>query len=161
MEKTFKQTIEIFSGLTYGSVYDTSYIQHKQLNDFRFITLTDFVDKTRTYKYPILIVSPATTDTPYKVSTLNRSFNVGILDMIKPDQSNLIDVYSDTEQIMLDIINILRNNFSIYKINLVSVGDLEPTQGTEFEDDLAGWFCEFEFKVPYNNNYCATATPVK
>lgn len=74
-----------------------------------------------------------------------------VLDLVKKDESNRDEVWSDTEQIADDVIKILNNESDQY--SLVNEPQLDPV--TEFHSDwVTGWQCEILLETEFNSSYC-------
>ena len=123
---------------------------HKQINDFAYGELWEIEEKmNKEAKYPMLYVSPIQSTTQEQVK--ERSFHFMIFDMISKDKEDVVEVWSDTEQILDDIIKIFKNESENYEL----VGD--PTL-LPFKEDNADWATgyrtELTIRTDFNSNYC-------
>lgn len=99
--------------------------------------------------YPLLWLVPldvTTTD-----QTKQSRFLVLVLDLVKKDQTNRDEVWSDTQEVILDVIKILRNESDDYNL----VGDPITFPVAEQHGDwLNGWQSELTIETNLNSNYC-------
>lgn len=100
-------------------------------------------------KYYLLWVIPL--DSITTEQTKQRRFSLLMLGIVKKDESNRDEVWSDTEQCMDDVIKILRNESDDYEL----VGDPQLNPVTEQHGDwVTGWQTEVVIQTAFNSNYC-------
>ena len=99
--------------------------------------------------YPVLWVVPV--DSITLEQTQQRRFLILVLSRVQKDFSNRDEVWSDCEQILNDVIKILRNESDDY--NLTNEPVLTPV-AEEHADWLFGWQTEVVIETDFNSNYC-------
>jgi hypothetical protein len=141
---------------------------HKQLNSFGFGAVEDFQYWTEsrdkqdntTYNspiYPLLYVVP--NDVQQLIGYTNYTFDLIVADIIERDLSNQIDVLSDTEEILTDIISQFRlsvtqslgnfNNEYYLDENITETPFIE-----QYDDLLGGWTATISVMVKMALNRC-------
>jgi hypothetical protein len=123
---------------------------HKQIQDFEFGEVWEIEEKmNKEAKYPMLYVAPIQTLDNEQV--FERSFHVFVFDMLSKDKSNVVDAWSDTEQILYDVIKIFKNESANYEV--VGQSTLLP-----FKEDNSDWAIgyrtELVIRTDANSNYC-------
>lgn len=98
-------------------------------------------------KYPALWVMPV--DSQTRDSVKIRTFTLLVFAQVKKDKSNETEIISDTEQIIDDVLKIIRNESDDY--NLVNEPQMFPFK-EEFGDWCAGWRCDIQFETDFNLN---------
>jgi hypothetical protein len=104
-------------------------------------------------KYPCLCVVPIQSTTGEQMK--DRRFHVMIFDVPTKSKSNIIHVWSDTEQILDDIIKIFRRESRLYELTEEPV--LLPFE-EQHSDWVAGYRAELEVRTTFNSNYCDIPT---
>ena len=142
---TLKQLDELFSNIASA---------HKQINDYHFGFLWTIEEKmnakgANSCKYPLLVVVPMQGVTGTQVK--DRTFQVMVMDIPNKDKSNLIEVWSDTEQILDDVIKTFRYESTAYE--LVDEPILYPYD-EEHTDWVSGYRAELNIRTNFNSNYC-------
>lgn len=123
---TYNQSINLFRSIA-NSHYQIKSFGHGQLSEMEGEKEVDEV-------YPKLWVTPA--ETNIRENTTERTFDVLVFDLVHKDLSNRDDVLSDTEQILTDVIKIVKHNANEYTV----VGDTTAQPFEErFGDDVTGW----------------------
>ena len=138
----------------YKSLFSDIAAAHYQLNSYGFgeaWEIEQLMNKDITY--PCLFVAPISSTTTDQ--TNQRTFRLLVFDLVKRsdvDNSQCTEVWSDTEQIINDIIKIMDNENDVY--DLVG-GDpvLEPFK-EEFTDWVTGWKVDLVLESEFNSNYC-------
>lgn len=122
--------------------------KHFQINGFVYgdITEVESYDKLR---YPLLIVSPITSEVGGNVIT--HSYRLSISDLVKKDDGNQVEVWSDTQQILTDLVKIFR--FDSEQFELINDPILTPFK-EKWGDDVSGWQGDFEIEFDFNNTQC-------
>jgi hypothetical protein len=123
---------------------------HYNLNGFGFGRLFEVNGEIKpgiTYRCLWVVpISTVVTD-----QTVQRTFNVMVLDLVKKDKSNRDEVWSDCEQDLNDVIKILRNESDDYE--LIGEPELNPIDEAH-GDWLAGYGTTLTVQSDFNNNYC-------
>lgn len=123
---------------------------HYMLNDFEFGELWEIEEKmNKNAKYPMLFVSPISSVTGEQVK--ERTFQVLVMDLVKKDGTETVDAWSDTEQILDDVIKIVRRESDSYE--LVGEPTLFPFK-EEYSDWCTGYRAELVIRTDFNSNYC-------
>lgn len=133
-----------------NTLFNNIAVAHYQINDYVYSELgmlEEELDKNT--KYPCLVAIPMQSATGEQVKV--RRFMLMVLDIPKKDKSNIINLWSDTEQILDDIIKIFRNESKSY--SLVEEPTLVPFS-EEHSDWVAGYRTEIAIETQFNNNYC-------
>jgi len=162
---TDQHTYDSISYKTYINVVDTLCCigyKHAFVNQVDFGDLWE-IDLTKNDLWPFFYVQPkgvSTDDT-----NLRYSFQFVIMDLVEPDNSNELQVMSDTLQILQDIISLFRNG------NITKTDDqgrpvfYTDTQFTfspfteRFDNSVTGWVTDFDVIV--DNPYPACNVPLK
>lgn len=123
---------------------------HDQLKYFGFGDLWQM--STSDISYGLMWVTPAISNNDGR--QMNVILQIGILDRLLEDNSNLRDVLSDTLLIANDVIAWFQDDEEQYGYVANETGiSLEPFV-QKFDDNVAGWFFELEFQVPNKLNTC-------
>ena len=169
---TFTGTpIQHLNGINHKTFHDDFRMladYHKQLNSFGFGAVEDFQYWTEsrdkqdntTYNapiYPLLYVVP--NDVQQLIGYTNYTFDLIVADIIERDLSNQIDVISDTEEILTDIISQFRlsvtqslgnfNNEYYLNENITESPFIE-----QYDDLLGGWTATISVMVKMALNRC-------
>ena len=166
--------IQHLAGINFKTFHDDFRMladHHKQLNSFGFGSVDDFTywtesrDKEENTSfnapiYPLMYVVPGEVEQNF--GDMVYSFTIIVADIIERDLVNQIDVLSDTNQIMDDIIGQFRlsvtnslgnfNNEYYLDTPTVCVPFLE-----KYDDLLGGWTAEFKIQVMTPLNRCDAA----
>jgi hypothetical protein len=121
---------------------------HKEINDFGFGEIWEIEEKTnKNIKYPIMFVTPVQTEHQENVN--DRTFTVLIFDMVRKDYDNQVNAWSSTEQILEDVIEILRKESDEYEV----VGNpiLIP-----FKEDFSDWATGYRADIVLRTNKTVT-----
>lgn len=138
---TYNNTIQLFDNIATA---------HKQINTFGTGELWEVNGIIKPeLKGFILWVAPV--NTTITDQTTIRTFTVLVMNIVKKDKSDEQEVLSDSEQILIDIIKIFRNEDEAYEL----VGDptLFPFK-EDFGDWLTGYRTDLVIQTDFNNNYC-------
>jgi len=171
---TFTGTPIYHAGINFKSIIDDFRLlsnYHKQINSFGFGDITEFgyltdsrdkesnPDNQAPY-YPLMFVVPNTAT--QELQYMTYEFNVIVADIIERDLDNMIDVLSDTNQILDDIISQFRlsvtnslGNFNrdYYLDDAVTcIPFIEA-----YQDLLAGWSGTFRIKIMTPLDRCDAA----
>jgi len=129
---------------------------HRQINSFGFGEIQDYATSGTT-NYPAMWVdigdcSIGGNEDEQSLYT-QQSYTVWIIDRLQKGKGNLEDVFSDTQQIVLDVIAQL--NKSGYEF-VVDIGNqLTPIFDKFHDDELAGFSFNLVIKQNYDRDRCA------
>ena len=123
--------------------------QHRQINNFTVGTIEDFATSGTT-NYPAWWVSYQ--NNGFEDRRENFSFSFWVVDRVKKDRSNLIEVHSDMKQIAMDIIAQL--NDSAYKWSIDSNISLSAIYEPFHEDEIAGWTFDVTISQAFTKDVC-------
>jgi surface protein len=150
MEISINQIIDLFKFVAEG---------HYAINTFGYGDNWEMPEKQRgelRRNYPIMWVAPLT----HRVQgvQLHRRFRVFLADLVRRGEENELDVESDTERWLLDVIAVLRNTHPLpVKVEIVT-DNIEITPFTESTgDNLTGHYADIELKSHYRFNKCEAA----
>lgn len=121
---------------------------HYQIKDFGFGDLWE-IEGTNSNLYPRLWVVPQ--DSNILGNVVQRSFKFIVMDLVDKGEEIENEVLSDTEQILVDIIKILKNES--FKYNVINDPQLVPFT-EQHGDDVSGWAADIIIETDYNNAYC-------
>lgn len=146
--------------LTYNNLatmYENISIAHKQINSFGIGTVEEYEEQAEAkHRYPYLWVEPISNTV--KQNTAEYKFQLLVFDLERNDQRIEVEVLSDCNQIMIDIIKILR--FKQNKVlQLMNEPELFPFTA-RFGDIVAGWRTEVIIEVALNYNLGICDIPV-
>lgn len=138
---TINNVIDLFEGIKND---------HEQLEGFGFGNLFEINGQIKPgLKYNLLWLVPLESVTTQQ--TKDRRFLLLCLGKVNKNKDNRNDVWSDTEQIMDDVVKILRNESNDYEL----VGDTIYTPiDEEHADWVTGWQTEIILRTDFNSNYC-------
>jgi hypothetical protein len=150
---------------TFNNVIDTLCcigFKHAFVNQVGYGDIWE-IDIEKNVLYPYFHVVPTTVSTD--VTNLQYNFQLIIMDLVEPDESNEQQVQSDTLQILLDIISLFRNG-NITKVDeaerpvYYSEGEYTLQPFTErFDNAVTGWMVDFTVMV--DNPFPACNVPLK
>jgi len=123
--------------------------QHRQINNFTVGTIEDFATSGTT-NYPAWWVSYQ--NNGFEDRRENFSFSFWVVDRVKKDRSNLIEIHSDMKQIAMDIIAQL--NDSAYKWSIDSNITLSAIYEPFHEDEIAGWTFDVTISQAFTKDVC-------
>ena len=129
---------------------------HRQINSFGFGEIQDYATSGTT-NYPAMWVdigdcSIGGNEDEQSLYT-QQSYTIWIIDRLQKGKGNLEDVFSDTQQIVLDVIAQL--NKSGYEF-VVDIGNqLTPIFDKFHDDELAGFSFNLVIKQNYDRDRCA------
>lgn len=82
------------------------------------------------------------------------TYTVMVMDLVNKDNSNLQEVISDTQQMMLDIIAYLQSP-EFDELFFVDISATMKNFIDNLGDEVAGWSMDLIFRVPYLADRCA------
>lgn len=145
--KTLNQVIQYFREFAVGADGNSG---HYQLHDFGFGNLFEINGEVKPgLAYYLLWVVPI--DSITTEQTKQRRFLVIVCGLVKEDLSNRDEVWSDTEQIMDDLIKKIR--FSEEDIDILGEPLMTPIS-EKFGDWVTGWQCEMTLETKADSNTC-------
>jgi nitrogen fixation protein len=123
--------------------------QHRQINNFTVGTIEDFATSGTT-NYPAWWVGYDSN--AFASRTEDFTFTFWLVDRVKKDRSNLIEIHSDMKQVAMDVIAQLNDSGYGWKVsesvNLSAI--YEPFH----EDEIAGWSFDFTISQPFTKDIC-------
>lgn len=143
------------------SKLNTIATNHLQIKHFGYGDLWEILEKNslEPMDYPIMWVVIQTANTTNATMTYN--FTVVVGDLVNKDESNELEVQSDTILICKDIISEIKaladdDTEDIYfDSNNDTQWVLNPFT-ERFDDELSGWSFDFAITIPYTNSDCVT-----
>ena len=123
--------------------------QHLQINSFNAGTLDDFATSGDT-RYPAMWVSYE--NAAISSRTESFSFSIWIVDRVKKDRTNLVEVHSDCKSILNDIKAQL--NDPGYGWSLGQDWNYQAIFEPFMEDEVAGWLADVTITQPFSNDTC-------
>lgn len=123
--------------------------QHRQINNFTVGTLEDFATSGTT-NYPAWWVGYDSN--AFASRTEDFTFKFWLVDRVKKDRSNLIEIHSDLKQVAMDIIAQL--NDSGYGWRVSESVNLSAIYEPFHEDEVAGWSFDFTISQPFTKDVC-------
>lgn len=134
---------------------------HLQINHFGYGDIWEILEKNSTtpIDMPLMwvVIGNATTAN----STMTYNFTVVIGDLVNKDESNELEVQSDTILICKDVISEIKaladddEQDIFFDSNHDTQWTLTPFT-ERFDDELSGWSFEFAIVIPYTNSNCIT-----
>ena len=125
---------------------------HAQINSVGYGELSD-VDATKGYTMPLCWV----VEQPSNISgrILINSVMIIVMDLVHKDLSNALEVVSNTQQILTDIIAEMQSpeNQALFEVGTDGVS-LTPFQD-RFDDEVSGWYCTLNIETSYLQDRCA------
>jgi hypothetical protein len=133
--------------------------RHKQIN--HFIVSEDYdlgtVDST---KFPLLAIIPSGASLPSSdngYSIFSVDFAVKVVDLANDNKNNVIEVYSDSVEILKDIVNEYVTHPFYLDSGITLTSDVSMDKLTEFTDsDLYGYGTTLTFETPNKVSHCTS-----
>ena len=137
--------------------------EHQQIATTTTGSIFDF-DLEKNTKYPLMHINPVNVTTGRVGLTYN--FQIFVMDMVKDDNSNEQEVYSEVLGICVDIISIFRNSKWQSQVTLdldapvyFTEGDFTLEPFTErFDQAVTGWV--FQVGVTVQNDFQSCVIPM-
>jgi len=150
MNKTYNNIIETIKCL--GNA-------HQQVNTVTVGDVFD-IDLEKNTIYPLMHINPTSTDVGRSELTLN--FQIFIMDLVEPDESNEQEVLSDTMQMAIDILSLFQHssqlNSAIEEVNIEystsETFSLEPFT-ERFDNSVTGWVFSLPITVMNDMQTCS------
>lgn len=129
-------------------------LQHKQLNNFYFGNVTDYLtDKTTRYASLFLQDNQGAIDIVGKAMSYNfRMYFLDCEDVAHDAKKNTLDVQSDMASVAADLL--AEFDFSNYTDWRISSPSTFALVREEFDDIIAGVVVDFTVQVPYEKDVC-------
>ena len=151
---------------TYNNVIDTLKNlgeEHQQISTTTTGDIFD-IDLEKNTKYPLMHINPVSVTT--RRTELVYNFQIFIMDMVKNDDSNEQEVYSEILSICINVISIMSNSKWQSQLTLdidapvyFAEGDFTLEPFTErFDNNVTGWV--FSISVEAENDFQTCTIPV-
>lgn len=121
---------------------------HYQINGFVYGDINE-VESYDKLKYPLLIASPILSVVSENV--INHTYRISISDLVRKDEENQIEIWSDTQQILNDLIKVFR--YDSVEFELIGEPILTPFK-EKWGDDVSGWQADFEIQFSFDSQVC-------
>ena len=144
---TFQQVVNLFQ---------TAITNHLAINDFAFGTIDKLDSTFQSVEYPYAFLRPLTssgltTDDNGIARRRELQFELFMMDIPKLTESDYLDVMSDCEQYIYDILGYFNlKNQENYYLNLVSIAPVNEA----FNDRVYGFVATISYIEEGNLNYC-------
>jgi len=129
--------------------------RHAMINDYGFGDSWELGALTIEY-YPLFWVTVLPSQMTSNTIVYNFRFIVG--DLVHKDESNELEVQSDTIQILWDILNMMRQDYGQYEFDIspnFSQYNITATPFTEaWDDEISGWYTDIQIVVPRTLGSC-------
>ena len=137
--------------------------EHQQIATTTTGSIFD-IDLEKNTKYPLMHINPVNVTTGRVGLTYN--FQIFVMDMVKDDNSNEQEVYSEVLGICVDIISIFRNSKWQSQVTLdldapvyFAEGNFTLEPFTErFDNTLAGWTLNLPIVIEWTYDTCEIPT---
>ena len=124
---------------------------HLQINTFMYGQ--DFEQiANENINYPLMFVVPVST--AINATSFTRTFNVIFADRVLKDESNEIDVESDTEQMCKDVVAYFRKQGQDYNYLVGDNAQVTPFF-EKWGDGVTGYFVDLTFNDYFDYNSCS------
>ncbi len=123
---------------------------HKQINEFGWGRLTEIT--TKDHDFVMLWLTPTTSTIEGHMVSLN--FDMYVMDIVKQDLSNLLDVVNDTLLIGNDVVSKFWSDEETYGwvLNEANVS-AEPFEA-KFDDFTSGWIFRISVEIENSLSNC-------
>tara|TARA_R100001244_G_scaffold130960_1_gene103709 strand:- start:293 stop:802 length:510 start_codon:yes stop_codon:yes gene_type:complete len=148
---------------SYNNVIDTLKCVGEQHLNIQSVTSGDIweIDLEKNTLYPLFHINPVNVTVGMNIRTFN--FQLFVMDLVEPDESNEQEVLSDTLEIMNDIIAIYKHGEILYSYDAAhgeeqryfidSDFTIEPFT-ERFDNSVTGWVMSFAITVENELNSC-------
>tara|TARA_R100000781_G_C4076818_1_gene126377 strand:- start:78 stop:587 length:510 start_codon:yes stop_codon:yes gene_type:complete len=156
-------SIDVIRYKTFSNVIDTLKCVGEQHNQIETITTGDLfeIDLEKNTLYPLFHINPVNVVASSNQLTFN--FQLFIMDLVEPDESNEQYVMSDTLQIMTDIVTIFKNGEILHFYDASNTESrryftnedftIEPFT-ERFDNSVTGWVTDLPIVVEHEYNSC-------
>lgn len=140
------------------TLYQDIATRHKQVNDF--LAVQDFnIEMDNAPVYPLLVVNPVSANLPRTdngYTSFNTTFELQVLDLVNKDNNNRMDVMSDTQQIITDVVNEFNTHPYYIDNSIDTISDIsfDPIRGA-YGGDVDGWKISITLQHPVQLSYCS------
>lgn len=137
------------------------YQHHEQINDFGFGYSEDITikhDKEGAVQYPYMFIVPSPTTVDER--QISYQFELIIMDrVINYTDENLVDILSDTNQIIQDVIAQFKYGYGAADGDYATTYDLQtPVDlrpfSDKYDDYVTGWLCTLNVTLPQTLDRC-------
>jgi hypothetical protein len=131
--------------------------RHKQVNDFAAVQ--DFnIGADSTHSYPILVVNPTSANLPRTqagYTSFTTVFDLQVIDLVNKDNGNRMDILSDTQEILNDVVNEFNTHPYYIDAGIDTINNITftPLRGV-YDSDVDGWKISMELEHPNKLSYC-------
>lgn len=136
----FKNIITTLSGFSYS---------HEQVNEFGWGPISNISTKNQDF----VLVWFLPTGARVEHSSTILQGNLYVMDLLKQDDTNLLDIHNDTYQIGRDFVSEFYDQETIYGFVMDESADAEPFEH-KFDDYTAGWIFTIEIEFENSVNIC-------
>ena len=148
---------------SYNNVIDTLACVGEQLLNIQSVTSGDIweIDLEKNTLFPLFHINPVNVTVGMGIRTFN--FQLFIMDLVEPDESNEQEVLSDCLEIMNDIIAIYKHGEILYSYDAAAGEEqryfidndftIEPFT-ERFDNSVTGWVMSFAITVENELNSC-------
>jgi hypothetical protein len=148
---------------SYNNVIDTLKCVGEQHLNIHSVTSGDIweIDLEKNTLYPLFHINPVNVTVGINTRTFN--FQLFVMDLVEPDESNEQEVMSDTLEIMNDIIAIYKHGEILYSYDAAAGEEqryfidndftIEPFT-ERFDNSVTGWVMSFSITVENELNSC-------
>jgi len=138
---------------TFVNIYDTFETiatAHKQINSFGFGDLTE-IATSGTVEYSLMWVMPM--GAVMRRGEVGNKYKILVMDKVLTGEVNELDVQSDTQQILLDVLAELKDNTRDVHLKDETITLEDFTE--RFSDDVTGWAADITLWVTYPTDRCS------
>src|SRR3990167_4318560 len=138
---------------TFVNIYDTFETiatAHKQINSFGFGDLTE-IATSGTVEYSLMWVMPM--GAVMRRGEVGNKYKILVMDKVLTGEVNELDVQSDTQQILLDVLAELKDNTRDVHLKDETITLEDFTE--RFSDDVTGWAADITLWVAYPTDRCS------
>ena len=123
---------------------------HYQINTFGWGDIAE-IDTKKQIQYPLMWVVPIQSEV--LDNTIQHTFDFILADLVNKDESNELETLSDTQEVLLDILKVLRQGGDAGAYNVLTNAILTPF--TEFLDDEdSGHQMRIIIEFDFNKSTC-------
>lgn len=125
--------------------------EHHQINDFGYGDVSNIT--TKDHDFVLMWIEMEGSE--INKSSMNYTFNIYILDLLKHNHNNYIDVLNDTLLISQDIISVFYDQETVYGFTVNENGVNVEFVERVFDDYLAGTLITIDVEIKQPLNKCA------
>lgn len=137
-----------------NSIFEDIATNHALINAYGLGDPWEITAETVQY-YPLFWVEvlPGT----FGSNLITYNFRLMVCDLVHKDESNELDVQSDTIQVLWDIVKLLKDNYEDFFFDLSTSNTATPFT-EEFDDEVTGWYLDISITVPRIFGSCDVPT---